>query len=293
MQDRLAELRNVTTRPASVTVPTPTTLPQEGYYEEVEQLKSSMLLIETTIRSIEERYDESLGTTNSTRANVLVLEMDRLVTATNRDSQQVAARIKQLQQSGGATRTDTERRMREQTFNVVVRQFYDLMSRYQTLKGQCRSRYRAKVKHQLEVVCGQPVTDAQVDATIEAGDSSRVFSQHLLQQKRDQDAANALVYVQGRHADVVRLEKSINELYEVFTDMALLVERQGEVLNSIEAAVVSSQEHQEAAVVELEKASDWMVKARQKRCLIIVLVVVCLVVVSVAVAVPVALTLRK
>ena len=44
--------------------------------------------------------------------------------------------------------------------------------------------------------------------------------------------------IQERHDAVVGLEKSLMELHQVFLDMAVLVEAQGEMLDNIENQVI-------------------------------------------------------
>jgi len=304
MQDRLAEFHGITTRPESTHVPrinipgTRVGVPEQiqNYYQEIEELKISILRLELLVANIENKYNESLLCIDSSMADKLVLEMGGLMVDTNKGSQIVAKSIKQLAVKNKIAQlqcTNAEHRIREQSFAVVAKKFYEIMTEYQGLKSKSSTKYRERIQYQLELASGQKPTNEQVDAVIEGGDSNRIFGQQLLQEKRNQDAANTLVYIQGRHNDIVRLESNINELYEVFQDMALLVEQQGEILNSIEGHVASSVAHQEEGVAELKKASGWAVKARKKKCLIIILIVVCVVVIGVAVAVPVALMLRK
>jgi t-SNARE complex subunit (syntaxin) len=298
MQDRLAELRGGNAPPPE---PPPSleaggaTSPQmREFYEEIEQLKVRMGRVEANINAIDEKYTESLTTINAGKAEQLTREMEALVAETNRDSQMVAARIKQLGQANKSFQgSSAERRIRDSTFAALAKRFYELMTTYQGLKSRNASKYRDKVRRQMEIASGEKPSEAQVDEVIEGGDPNRLFAQKLLQDRRNQDAANALVFMQDRHNDIVRLEKSINELYQIFLDMATLVEQQGEMLDAIEFNVAKSEGYQEEAVVELKKASGWAVTARKKKCLIAILIVVCIIVVGVAIAVPVALTLRK
>mgnify|MGYP001983515750 CR=1 FL=1 len=50
-------------------------------------------------------------------------------------------------------------------------------------------------------------------------------------------ACGAMLTTPGCSQDVERLQRSIQELYQMFQDLATLVSRQGEVLNSIETNV--------------------------------------------------------
>ncbi|UYV63527.1 hypothetical protein LAZ67_2004517 [Cordylochernes scorpioides] len=48
-----------------------------------------------------------------------------------------------------------------------------------------------------------------------------------------QNARQTLADIEARHEDITKLEKSIRELHEMFVDLALLVENQGELINNI------------------------------------------------------------
>ena len=49
--------------------------------------------------------------------------------------------------------------------------------------------------------------------------------------------ADTLAEIQERHESVKGLEKSLMDLHQIFLDMAVLVEAQGEMLDNIEAQV--------------------------------------------------------
>ena len=49
--------------------------------------------------------------------------------------------------------------------------------------------------------------------------------------------ADTLAEIQERHESVKGLERSLMDLHQIFLDMAVLVEAQGEMLDNIEAQV--------------------------------------------------------
>ena len=50
--------------------------------------------------------------------------------------------------------------------------------------------------------------------------------------------AETLAAIQERHTEVMQLEKQLMDLHQIFLDMGVLVESQGELLNNIEAQVL-------------------------------------------------------
>jgi hypothetical protein len=61
----------------------------------------------------------------------------------------------------------------------------------------------------------------------------------------------------------MKLEASLKELHQLFLDMSLLVEAQGELLNQIEFSVESAVAYTEKGVQELEKAKEYQKSARK------------------------------
>ena len=54
--------------------------------------------------------------------------------------------------------------------------------------------------------------------------------------------AETLAAIQERHTEVMQLEKQLMDLHQIFLDMGVLVESQGEMLNNIEAQVRQTSE---------------------------------------------------
>ena len=58
---------------------------------------------------------------------------------------------------------------------------------------------------------------------------------------------NTVDDIQNKYKDILRLEQNVNELFELFQELAVLIQAQGEMLDNIEA--------------NLEDANDYMEKA--------------------------------
>ena len=108
--------------------------------------------------------------------------------------------------------------------------------------------------------------------------SANIFAEQIMSQGQAA-AMNALADIQEKHEDIIKLARSVQELHELFVDMSVLVEAQGELLDQIEHHVVDAVEYAEAGVKELTKAKKLQQAARKKMvavacCLMIVLAIV-------------------
>lgn len=89
------------------------------------------------------------------------------------------------------------------------------------------------------------------------GDGQHIFTQMLESQAHARQAA-ALADVQAKHDEIIQLEKDIQELHNLIVDLAMLVEAQGEQLDSIEEHVANAKEYMTLAVDELRVANEYL-----------------------------------
>lgn len=80
----------------------------------------------------------------------------------------------------------------------------------------------------------QDTTNEDLDEMIESGDVS-VFTEGYLMETENQK--RMLADVTQRRDQILELERSIKELHDLFVDMALLVQSQGELVDNIERNV--------------------------------------------------------
>jgi len=89
--------------------------------------------------------------------------------------------------------------------------------------------------------------------------------------------------VAGKYGDVLALERSMEELHQMFLDLALLTEHQGEHLDRIEFQVQQAGDETGKGNQNLCKSIEFQKKIRKKQAwlIVIVVVVVAIVVVSI------------
>ncbi|XP_022252333.1 syntaxin-like [Limulus polyphemus] len=92
-------------------------------------------------------------------------------------------------------------------------------------------------------------------------DNPAIFTQGIVIET--QKAKQTLEDIEARHADIIKLEKSIKELHDMFMDMAMLVESQGEMIDRIEYNVQQSVDYIDAAKRDTKKAVKYQSKSRR------------------------------
>lgn len=79
-----------------------------------------------------------------------------------------------------------------------------------------------------------------------------------------------------RHHDILAIERSIKELHQMFVDMALIVEQQGELVDRIEDHVGNTLEYTEHAALEMRQAVEKQRGMQKKRWILVIIALVIL-----------------
>ncbi|RZC60051.1 hypothetical protein C5167_021813 [Papaver somniferum] len=91
-----------------------------------------------------------------------------------------------------------------------------------------------------------------MDQLIVTGDSDQILQKAIQQHGRGQ-VMDTLAEIQERHGAVRDVESKLLELQQIFMDMAVLVESQGDMLDNIESQVLSGVDHVQSGAAALQK----------------------------------------
>merc|ERR1712094_108915 len=80
--------------------------------------------------------------------------------------------------------------------------------------------------------------------------------------------------VNERDEEITKIAKSIEELAQIFKELAVLVIDQGTILDRIDYNMEQVVEHAKAGVKQLQKAEEYQKSARPKWCIAILLVLI-------------------
>lgn len=181
------------------------------------------------------------------------------------------AELKQKAQNEPDSVQSSDYRIRKNMHATLTKKFIDVMQDYQDRQTKYKKKYEDMCKRQYRIVKPN-ATDDELQQVIENG-GQQIFTDHMLS-TRSQKAEDALKDVQDKHKDIQKLEASIQELHQLFVDLSVLVESQGEMLDNIENSVSTSLAYTKTGVIELEKANEYAKKSRKKMCCLIVILMV-------------------
>jgi syntaxin 1B/2/3 len=93
-----------------------------------------------------------------------------------------------------------------------------------------------------------------------------------------------VVEIQDRHDAAKEIEKSLLELHQVFLDMAVMVEAQGEQMDDIEHHVLNASHYVKDGTKELKGAKGYQKSSRKWMCIGIILLLIIILVIVIPIA---------
>uniref|UniRef100_A0A7S2CNF4 t-SNARE coiled-coil homology domain-containing protein n=1 Tax=Octactis speculum TaxID=3111310 RepID=A0A7S2CNF4_9STRA len=170
-----------------------------------------------------------------------------------------------------------EKRIRENLLNTLTRKFVDVTKEYQKRQEMYKEDVRKKVSRQIKIV-KEDATEEEIDAIMQSeGGTGEVFKTAIL--KAAAPAQQAYTDAVEKYKEVMELNKSVEEVAQLFLDFALITEQQGELLDQIEFQVEAAAEYVSKGNEDMEEAIEIQKSIRQKMMWIIFAVVVLVVIV--------------
>lgn len=166
-------------------------------------------------------------------------------------------------------------RMQRTQHGVLSKEFVELMGFCNTIQAQYRDRNVERIHRQLKIT-GTNVTDQELDTMLESGQTD-VFTQNILIDAKT--TKQALNEIESRHDEILKLERSIKDLHDMFQYLAMEVEAQGEMVDRVENNITQSTNYVEKAKENTEKAVTYQQRARKKKfwiaiCLAILILII-------------------
>ncbi|MCI4391711.1 hypothetical protein PGIGA_G00137530 [Pangasianodon gigas] len=254
--------------------------PDEKTKQELEDLtadiKKTANKVRLKLKAIEQSIEQE-EVMNRSSADLRIRktqELEDLTADIKKTANKVRLKLKAIEQSieqeEVMNRSSADLRIRKTQHSTLSRKFVEVMTEYNTTQSKYRDRCKDRIQRQLEIT-GRTTTNEELEDMLESGKLA-VFTDDI---KMDsQMTKQALNEIETRHTEIIKLENSIRELHDMFVDMAMLVESQGEMIDRIEYNVEHSVDYVERAVSDTKKAVKYQSQARKKKIMIIICCVI-------------------
>ncbi|XP_023184360.1 syntaxin-3-like isoform X2 [Xiphophorus maculatus] len=260
----------------------------DEFFSQIEDIRNSIDKIDENVAEVKKLYSVILSAPTSDQKT-----QDDLESITNNikkmanNARNKLKTIERNLESEQQERVSADMRIRKSQHAVLSRKFVEVMTKYNEAQVDFRERSKGRIQRQLEIT-GQAKTDEELEEMLESGNAA-VFTAGIVDSGISKQA---LSEIESRHKDIVRLESSIKELHDMFVDIAMLVESQGEIIDNIEQNVSQSVDHIIKAKEEIKRAERYQSKARKKTVIIVVVVVILLALIALIIGLSVGLKNR-
>ncbi|KAK7916416.1 hypothetical protein WMY93_012177 [Mugilogobius chulae] len=217
-------------------------------------VKSLIDKVTAQIEEVEKKQNEILCSQTQDKVKN-TQELEKLNKDIKKNSAQIQDKLKSMQNDRptGDESVSVFQRIYKNQHAHLTRCFVELMRRYYKAQTNFRDKCKAHIQRQLEIV-DKVTTDAELEEMLNC-DGLSIFISDVKSDSRA--SSQALNEIESRHFDILSLESSIKELQEIFMDIAVLVETQGELINNIEKNVTSAAEYVDRSRAETHIAVEY------------------------------------
>jgi syntaxin 1A len=235
----------------------------DEFFQEVEEIRENIDKIQNNVEDVKKKHSAILSAPQTDEK--MKQELEDLMSDIKKTANKVRAKLKVIEQSieqeEQVNKASADLRIKKTQHSTLSRKFVEVMTEYNRTQTDYRERCKGRIQRQLEIT-GRTTTNEELEDMLEQGNSA-VFTQGII---TDTAAAKqTLADIEARHADIVKLETSIKELHDMFMDMAMLVESQGEMIDRIEYHVEHAVDYVQTATQDTKKALKYQSKARRKK----------------------------
>ncbi|XP_037046920.1 syntaxin-1A isoform X5 [Bradysia coprophila] len=233
----------------------------DEFFDVVEDIREMIDNIQANVEEVKKKHSAILSAPQSDEKTKQELEdlMADIKKIANKVRTKLKAIEQNIEQEEQANKSSADLRIRKTQHSTLSRKFVEVMTEYNRTQTDYRERCKGRIQRQLEIT-GRTTTNEELEEMLEQGNSA-VFTQGIIMET--QQAKQTLADIEARHADIIKLENSIRELHDMFMDMAMLVESQGEMIDRIEYHVEHAMDYVQTATQDTKKALKYQSKARR------------------------------
>lgn len=267
-------------------------LGMEDFFKQVKEIEKLMEKLNKQLQKLQDAHEESKSVTKASAMKAIKQRMEKDVDEVGKIARNIKQKLESLDADNVANRkkpgcekgTGVDRSRMTMT-TTLKKKLKDRMSDFQTLRQMIQEEYREVVERRVFTVTGTKADEETIDRLIETGDSEQIFQKAIQEQGRGR-IMDTLAEIQERHDAVRDIEKKLLDLHQIFLDMAVLVESQGDMLDNIETQVSNAVDHVQSGTVALQKAKTLQRNSRKWMCIAIIILLIIVAVIVVGVVKP-------
>eukprot|EP01066_Platyproteum_vivax_P016274 Platyproteum_vivax@DN7070_c0_g1_i1.p1 len=253
------------------------------FFAEVDKIKESLTNIHVKLDEMRDLKERALMAVSAEKEAEISAELEALLLGITQSNLRTKKCLEVLKEENIAYEVSpqcqsAELAIRKNLLATLSKRFADTLTECQKTQTEYRQELKGKASRQIRMVYPE-ASDDEINQLVddEGGGALQAIKSKMT--GGHETLQNALADVYDKYRDVKRLEASVKELHEMFVELATLVDRQGQFLDSIEENVEGAQVYTEKAEKELVTARKWQVTAKKYMCCIILVLVILLLII--------------
>lgn len=248
------------------------------FFEHVAGIKADMEEITNLLLDLQSLNEETKSTHSAKVIRGLRDRINSDMVAVLRKAKIIKTKLELLDQSNVVNRSisvgfkegSPVDRTRMSVTNGLRIKLKDMMNDFQCLREKIVKEHKEGLKRRYYSATGQEPTEEMMEKMVLGNGQVGIF----------EGKGDLVMENQERHEVLKEIQRSLTELHQVFLDMAVLVETQGEKINDIQENVVSAAAYVSGGTKELVQAKE-MKKRRDWVCwvgiVVLLVLLVCLI----------------
>jgi syntaxin 1B/2/3 len=215
----------------------------DQFYAQVSVIKALMADIKDLQVRLEANNERTKTAVRTAQVHELREKMQQDANTISKEAEQIKSYLKQLDAENAAAmkkkgqgKGTASERTRTAVTGALKKKLKESMDEFQELRERLMADYRETVERRVYTVTGEHASEEQIDNMIDEGEGEMIFQKAIMEQGRGY-VMDTVAELRERRDAVLELERSLLELHQVFLDMAVLVEAQGQMIDNIENQV--------------------------------------------------------
>ncbi|PON68750.1 t-SNARE [Parasponia andersonii] len=249
----------------------------ESFNKQIQEVEKQVDKLSGLLKKLKDANEESKSVTKASAMKAIKKRMEKDIDEVLKIARGVKAKIESLnkdnltnRQKPGCEKGTGVDRARTNMTNALTKKFRDIMTEFQTLRQRIQDEYREVVERRVITVTGTRPDEETIDHLIETGNSEQIFQKAIQESGRGQ-VLNTLEEIQERHDAVKEIEKKLLDLHQIYMDMAVLVDAQGQIIDNIEIQVTNAADHVQRGNTALSNAKKLQKNSRKWTCIAIII----------------------
>jgi len=233
----------------------------DEYLRIYDGLKADIRQIENNSRGIKKLSERYQSSTEKEQNAAIMKELDDIMSMNSSITRQIKGKLKEAKSQNDAYSRDNAGssvgQWRINQLNTCTRRFKTASLEFSQELNQFNATLRDKQKRHIDILDDGNLTELDKEEMVNDYDRAEAFIQEQFQMVEASDAlVDRLAELEDRHQGMLKIERSIKELQELWMELNVLVTEQQELLDHITKNVEETRDYVKSATKHLQKAEE-------------------------------------